>query len=191
MTITPLKALKAAKSRGLTLIEALLFLGLAALVIVGAVTIYNNASNSTRTNEALSQIQTYATGVKGLNSGSSQFTNNADFALPAIRSGVAPKNAVVGGTSLVNPWGGATTITGRTSFFTISMAGVPQESCVRLLTSGLMNQGGIVGMSVAAAATAIPTTSAGTNFAVATGATLTQATTACAAATNQINFFVR
>jgi len=198
----PLPAFRAATKRGLTLIETLLVLGLAALAIVAAVIFYNNASNSARTNDALAQIQTYSTGIKGLNSGTSNF-GTGTLALAAINSGVAPRNAVTGTgatATLVNPWGGATTITGVTSYFRISMGGVPQESCVRLITAGLMTSGGIFAISAGAttpapgvAGTPAAPTAAGANsFLAPTNPTPAQAAAACGAGnTNNMHFFVR
>jgi type II secretory pathway pseudopilin PulG len=189
--------LRRATKRGLTLIEALLFLGIAAIVIVGAVLFYNNASSAARTNDALTQINALTTGVKGLYSGTSRYGANGTSLVPAvINSGVAPRNTV-NGAALVNPWGGATLITanGGGAHFTVVMNAVPQDSCVRILTAGLLTQGGIfsaqVRQGVAAAPNAAPAASA-TVFTVTAPPDPATAAAACAAgAGNQLLFYVR
>lgn len=189
--------LRRATKRGLTLIEALLFLGIAAIVIVGAVLFYNNASGSARTNDALTQVNAFATGVKGLYSGTARYGANGDDLVDAvINSGVAPRNTV-NGTTLVNPWGGATLITvgGAGAHFAITMNAVPQDACVRILTAGLLTQGGLFGAQVrtgtGAAPNAAPAAS-GTMFTPTAPADPATAATACTAgANNQLIFYVR
>lgn len=197
-----ISSLRAATKRGLTLIEALLFLGIAAIVIVGAVILYNNSSNSARTNDALTQIQAYSTGIKGLHSGSSNY-GTTTLVAAAINGGVAPRNAI-NGTALVNPWGGITTIMGQGASFRISMAGVPQDSCVRMVTAGLMTTGGIYAIrtgsnsgAVGSTATPVaPTAHAATAnngaFVATTNPTPAMAAAACSSgSTNNMHFFVR
>jgi len=137
-----LKKMKTKTKHGLTLIEALLFLGIAAIVIVGAVVLYNNASNSQRTNDALAQIQSYSTGIKGLYSSVSNY-GNSSLTPTIINGGIAPSNAV-NGNALVNPWGHATELLGAGSTFQIIFQDVPQDSCTRLLSSGLLSEGGVI-----------------------------------------------
>ena len=201
--MSPMTTLRAAKKRGLTLIEVLLVLGLMALAIVAAVLYFNSTSNTQRTNDALTQIQTYSTGIKGLSSGQSNYGANANLAPVAISGGIAPRNAV-NGTALVNPWGGATTLTGLGNTFRISMAGVPQESCVRLVSGGLMTTGGIFAMragsgSGAASNTATPAaptahtvTANNGQFVSTTTPTALDASTVCSTgSTNVMHFYVR
>jgi type II secretory pathway pseudopilin PulG len=191
--------LRRATKRGLTLIEALLFLGIAAIVIVGAVLFYNNASGSARTNDALTQVNALTTGVKGLYSGTARYgANGADLVPAVINSGVAPRNTVNTTTNtLVNPWGGATLITagGGGAHFAVVMNGVPQDACVRILTAGLLTQGGMfsaqVRQGVAAAPNAAPAASA-TVFTVTAPPDPATAAAACTAgANNQLLFYVR
>lgn len=189
-----IQAMNKATKRGLTLIEALLFLGIAAVVIVGAVILYNNTSNSARTNEALTQLQSYSTGVKGLYSGTSSYGTGS--ILPAvINGGVAPRSAV-NGTNLVNPWGDGTAIFGNGGTFHIYFQNVPQDSCVRILTAGILSQGSITNMWVAnggAMPTAVQTVppAGPSSFNAVTPPTPATAAVACANANNNIHFEVR
>lgn len=164
---TSFASLRAATKRGLTLFETLLVMGIIAVAIVAVVIYYNNTSNAGLTNQAITEVQAYSTGIKSLNSGSPTYgANNASLVPLAVNGGVAPRSAV-GGTAaaptLVNPWRGATTILSNGASFRITMAGVPQDSCVRMLSAGLMTSGGIFAMSQGTATT-VPTTGNATTF---------------------------
>lgn len=194
MSLT-LQTLKSAKKRGLTLIEALLFLGIAAIVIVAAVVLYNSTSNSQRTNDAITQIQAYSTGVKGLHSSVSSY-GTASLDTTVINAGIAPANAVTAsGTELVNPWGNGTTVIGNGSTFQILFETVPQDSCVRLLTAGLLSEGSITNIWVRPDA-ALPTSSqtpvVGTSgWNATTPPTPAQAAGACTAPNHNVYLQVR
>lgn len=127
--------------RGLTLMEALLFLGLAAVVIVGAFTLYNNASGTSKMNEARTQLQTYVGGLKSLYSTQNDFSSMNTRLV--ISAGIAPAQAV-DGNRLINPWGGQTVIAGQTRSFSVTFRDVPDEACTSLLSSGLINQGTVI-----------------------------------------------
>jgi hypothetical protein len=74
-----------------------------------------------------------------------------------INAGIAPQGTV-DGTELTNPWGGGTFIIGDGSTFHIYLSNVPQDSCVRLLSSGLLSQGSINNIWTVAGTAAVPTT---------------------------------
>lgn len=185
--------MKVKKKKGLTLIEALLFLGIAAVVIVGAVVLYNNTSNSQRTNDALAQIQAYSTGVKGMYSGQSNY-GTGSLAAVVINGGIAPDNAV-NGTGLVNPWGNPSHVFGTNDRFQIAFESVPQDACVRILSSNLLTNGGITNIWTANAATisnAVNSIPSGANsFTAPNDPTPAQAAAACANINNNIFMVVR
>ena len=127
--------------RGLTLMEALLFLGLAAILIVGAFALYSNASSTSRLNQAKSQLQTYISGVKSLYSTRNDFTSVTTSLV--VNSGIAPAEAVHGVT-LVNPWGGLTTVSAnsaRPREFRVTFEDMPRDACTAMLSAGLIKQG--------------------------------------------------
>jgi len=134
--------------RGLTLMEALLFLGLAAIVIVGAFALYNNASSTTKMNQAKSHLQTYVGGVKSLYATRNDFsTVTTDL---VVNAGIAPSEAV-DGTALINPWGGQTTVLGnaaRPREFRVTFQNVPRDACTALLSAGLIKQGTVFQIGV-------------------------------------------
>lgn len=181
----------AKKKKGLTLIEALLFLGIAAVVIVGAVVLYNNTSSSQRTNDALAQIQAYSTGVKGMYSGQSNY-GTGSLAPVVINGGIAPDNAV-NGTGLVNPWGNPSHVFGTNDRFQIALESVPQDACVRILASNLLTNGGITDIwtanagSISSAVATVPVSA----FSAPNDPTPAQAATACSNINNNIFMVVR
>jgi len=135
--------------RGLTLMEALLFLGLAAVVIVGAFALYNNASSSANMNQARTELQTYIGGVRSLYATSNDFsTANTEL---VISANIAPSAAVGtdsgGDPALINPWGGLTIIAGQTRSFTVEFEDIPDEACTAMLSSGLIDAGTITSMA--------------------------------------------
>lgn len=139
------------KLRGLTLMEALLFLGLAAIVIVGAFTLYNNASSTTKMNQAKTQLQAYIGGVKSLYSSQNDFSTVSTELV--INAGIAPSEAI-DGVELINPWGGQTVITGSQRHFSITFETVPQSACTALLSAGLIDQGSVFELGVGTEASA-------------------------------------
>lgn len=125
--------------RGLTLIETLLALGIAAIVIIGAVAFFNSASGTNRANDAKSQVQAIAAAIQSQYSALGTYTglSNTRF----IASGGAPAGTVTSTTAMVNPWRGAYTIASPSPYstFTIQLAGVPQDGCQSLLSSKIPN----------------------------------------------------
>jgi Tfp pilus assembly protein PilE len=169
------------KMKGLTLIEALLFLGIAAVVIVAAVAFYNNATSSNKLNNVKSQVQAISGGVQSLYASQSTYTSVSTSLV--VNAGLAPQNTI-NGNAMVNPWGGAIDVTspapGR--HFEIEIDNIPADACVNLLSSGMSNEGNMIQMRVNNAATYAPGTDPDPSVAIA----------ACSSATNnEIEFWFR
>lgn len=130
------------KRRGLTLIETLLALGVAAVVIVSVVMFYASASGANATNAARGQIQAYVDGIRQVFSAHSTYVGLSNNSV--IATGIAPRPAISGTDNLVNPWRRSTIIqpTDNDRSFTITFEGVPRDACVKLMTSGLLSGGG-------------------------------------------------
>lgn len=128
--------------------EALLFLGLAAIIIVGAFALYNNGSSSVKMNQAKTHLQTYIGGVKSLYAAQNSYATVTTELV--INAGIAPSEAI-DGTALVSPWGTDTTVEGTSSSpreFRVTFNDVPRDACMALLSSGLIEQGTIFEMGV-------------------------------------------
>jgi hypothetical protein len=159
--------IKSRKVRGLSLIEALLFLGIAAVVAIGVFSYYNTASNTTKMNSAQTQIQALVGGVKTLYSSQTNFTSLTEPLI--IQAGKAPDNAV-DGNSLINPWGGNINVAGSARFFELTYQGIPRDACTGILAAGMLDNGSLIQMS-ANSTTFVANPDPAASFAACTSAT--------------------
>lgn len=135
------RALRAARraQRGASLLEAIAYLGIAAIVVIGAVALLNGAFSSAGTNELAEQVNAIQAGVKKLYMGqTSGYTGISTSTLAA--AGVFPSTVPVdttAGTATDN-WGGTVTVAPGASagFFTISYGNVPQAVCISAASAG-------------------------------------------------------
>ncbi|MEQ5842556.1 pilus assembly protein [Paraburkholderia acidicola] len=125
--------------RGASLLEAIAYLGIAAIVVIGAVALLNGAFSSAGSNAVMEQVNAIQTGVKKLYMASGNgYTGIATPAL--VTAGVIPSDlAADADGNVTDNWGGAVTVAagGVTgSQFTISFANLPKTVCISALTSG-------------------------------------------------------
>jgi len=140
-----MKNIRKRAMKGLTLIEGLLFLGIAAVVIVAAVAFYNNASNTSRLNQVKTQVSAIGAGIQSLYATQASYaTADTDM---VINAGIAPSNTIANN-EIRNPWGGLITITGSNRYFDIVLDEIPQQSCVNLLSSGMLQEGAVIRIRV-------------------------------------------
>ncbi|RME37318.1 MAG: hypothetical protein D6788_09725, partial [Planctomycetota bacterium] len=164
------------KMRAVTLLEFLLYLGAAAFVIISALLIYNNVMDSSKTSQAKTQIQTLMSGVRSLYAATGNYSSVSNSVV--ISAGIPPENMITSSTTLTSPWGGAVTVSGAASTFTVSYANVPQDACVDLLSSGVLNNSNVISVTVGS------TTLTNSSDPAA-------AVTACSAAANNMVFTAR
>ncbi|MEJ0003022.1 MAG: type 4 pilus major pilin [Pararobbsia sp.] len=122
--------------RGASLLEAIAYLGIAAIVVIGAVALLNSAFNSAGTNELSEQVNAIQAGVKKLYMGQTAgYTNVTNSVLSS--AGVFPSTVPVGpsGTA-TDTWGGAVSVTGTATNFTIQYGNVPPAVCINAITAG-------------------------------------------------------
>lgn len=155
----------AVRRRGVTLIEAVLYISIALALIVGGLVFFQQASLAQRTNSAVRNISAIASEVRALYQGSISFANLEEVAL--IRAGAVP-SSMVDGTTLVNEWGGTVSVRssiqqtngGQTwranSGFTITYEDIPEAACVRL-TNADINGTGRAGSGIRAIGFTAPT----------------------------------
>lgn len=123
------------QQRGASLLEAIAYLGIAAIVVIGAVALLNGAFTSAGTNELSEQVNAIQAGVKKLYMGqSSGYTNVSDSVLSS--AGVLPATVPFSGSSATNAWGGNVTITGTQTTFDIAYTNVPTSVCINAVTAG-------------------------------------------------------
>jgi type II secretory pathway pseudopilin PulG len=114
---------------GVTLLEVMLVLAIAAMIIVMSVRYYQSASSSQQANAILQQIQGVVAGANSLAQAKGSYSGaniNNSTLLPLLPGG-----------ALTTPWGDPITVAGATATsFTIDIGSVPSGVCP-LLTSKL------------------------------------------------------
>ena len=156
--------------RGFSLFGVLLGLGLAAVVIVGAVGTYNAARESANRTAALTLLSQLRANVEAAFAGAPSYGNKADL-VPAIdRRGGIPGGARVesgGRAAIRHPFGGAVTVTGGpagiTNRFRITFEEVDDAICAALgdaYAGRSRARAGLVGMRINGTTLASPVTNA-------------------------------
>ncbi len=153
------RALRKARGaqRGASLLEAIAYLGIAAIVVIGAVALLNGAFSSAGTNELAEQVNAIQAGVKKLYMG--QTTGYTDISNSVLHAaGVFPSTVPVdAANNATDNWGGAVLIASPSAgTFTISYANVPAAVCINAVTAG----GSWTGISVNGTVVALPPTPA-------------------------------
>jgi hypothetical protein len=163
--------------RGASLLEGIAYLGVAAIVVLGAVSLLTNAFSSAQTNRASEEIISIRTAVKKLYMGQAASYGAVDFTASLITAKVFPSTLALNaaGTGITNSWNGAVTVAGTNggSTFTLTYANVPKDACINLVSGASgwtqIDQGGLN------AITAFPATPA-------------NAASVCSLASNAISF---
>ena len=128
-----------ARKRGMTLIEAVLYIVIALAVMIGGIIFFQQASLSARINDSVRTVVSLQSEVRGLHQSAANF-GTADITPALIASGAVPAK-LVNGTTLNNEFGGTITVTGAGSTFTVAYTNVPGEACVRLAPFSANGQG--------------------------------------------------
>ena len=156
--------------RGFSLFGVLLGLGLAAVVIVGAVGTYNAARESANRSAALTLLSQLRANVEAAFAGAPTYGDRADL-VPAIdrRGGIPGGARVVSGStvSIRHPFGGAVTVLGGpggvTNRFRITFEDVDDAICAALgdaFAGRSRARAGLVQMTINGTALASPVTNA-------------------------------
>jgi hypothetical protein len=167
--------------RGTSLLESLAYLGIAALIILGAIALLTGAFSSSNSNTAEQQISAIRSGVKKLYAGQPSGYGTGSQLATLVPAKVFPASLTIGGTTaaptVTNTFGGAVDVIGASSSFQVSYAGVPRDVCVNLVavnsdwTSVQVNGGTALSTPVTptAATSACSVTSSSGNTIVLTG----------------------
>ena len=125
--------------RGFSLFGVLLALTLAAVAIVGAVSLYNAARESANRSQALALLNQLRANVESVYAGAPSYGNASDLIATIDRRGGIPDSArVVSGSAVQirHPFGGLVTVTGgpggATNQFRIVFKDVDDEVCAAL-----------------------------------------------------------
>lgn len=107
---------------GVTLLEIMLVLAIAAMIIVMSVRYYQTATSSQQANGILAQIQAITAAADSLSQASGSYS--AGGVSTASITNLVPTN------SMNAPWGGAITISNATATsYDVSVAGTPASVC--------------------------------------------------------------
>jgi outer membrane murein-binding lipoprotein Lpp len=120
------------RQRGASLLEGIAYLGIAAIVVMGAISLLTGAFSSAKSNQANEEVIGLRTAVRKLYMG--QTYGTADMAANLITAKAAPGTLAVNGTSLRNGWGGTVTLVGSGAGFAITYPDVPKDVCVSMLS---------------------------------------------------------
>ena len=144
-TLARAARLGSTRKRGVTLIEAVLYISIALALIVGGLVFFQQASLAQRTNSAVRNISAIASETRGLYQQQNNFANFDQSAL--INAGAVP-TSLISGNNLINEWGGTilAASTGATdtpvdSGFTVTYPSLPTAACVRLTTTDVSGTG--------------------------------------------------
>ncbi|KVC47885.1 pilus assembly protein [Burkholderia ubonensis] len=125
------------KQRGASLLESIAYLGVAAIVIVGAIALLGSAFSSANTNRLAEELNAIQTGTKKLYMGQvNNYGDNANLNANLIAARVFPGTLPVNGANVANAWGGNVTVTGQGQTFTVQYTNVPRDICINTLTAG-------------------------------------------------------
>lgn len=115
-------------ARGVTLLEVMLVLAIAAMIIVMSVRYYQSAQSSSQANAFVSQVQAVTGAAENLAQGSGSFTTSATLA--------AVQAVLPGGANAWNlPWGGTMTYAPAATGFTLTINNVPAANVCGLVTA--------------------------------------------------------
>lgn len=146
MTILRNPARRPARRRGVTLIEAVLFISIALGLIVGGIVFFQQASTAQRVNDAVRTISGITSETRALYQSATSFGGLTETVL--IGAGAVPSSIVVDvgndgditNDTLQNEWGGAINLgptqDAENANFHVTYVGLPQAACVRLAQFG-------------------------------------------------------
>ena len=157
--------------RGFSLFGVLLGLGLAAVVIVGAVGTYNAAREAANRSEALVLLNRVRANIETAFAGAPSYGNNADLVAALDRRGGIPDSARTIGkgkkAEIRHPFGGLVTVTGGpggiSNRFRIQFADVDNEICASLgdaYAGRSRARAGVISITINGAALTSPVTAA-------------------------------
>lgn len=128
-------------ARGATLLEAVAFLGVAAIVMTGAIGLMHNSFRSATSERFVEESNALATNVRALyaspGSGGYAALSMTDLYNSHAFPGTLQAQGAGGAVTVTNAWGGAVTVTlGANNIPVLTYANVPKEACIDALLAG-------------------------------------------------------
>ncbi len=128
------------RERGASLLEGIAYLGIAAIVVLGAVSLLTGAFSSAQSNRVAEEVVSIRTGVKKLYMGQSSGYVVGTILPILIAAKVLPTTITITGAgtaaTATNSWGGAVDVAGLAggSSFSITYNTVPQDACINIIS---------------------------------------------------------
>jgi type II secretory pathway pseudopilin PulG len=163
-TLARAARLGSTRKRGVTLIEAVLYISIALALIVGGLVFFQQASLAQRTNSAVRNISAMASETRGLYQSVGNFGGFSEGTLK--NAGAVPTSLIDSSGNIKNEWGGTVTagpnlaitdapaLAANAGFFII-YPNLPTAACVRL-TSTDVSGSGRVGSGIRSIAFKLP-----------------------------------
>jgi hypothetical protein len=121
------------RQRGASLLEAIAYLGVAALVVLAAVSLLQNAFGSARSNQTTEELTGLRTNVRKMYSG--QPYNDTAMLANLITAKAVPGTLTVSNGVINNTWGGTVTpASSAAGTFTITYTNMPQDVCMNVVS---------------------------------------------------------
>ena len=122
------------RQRGASLLEGIAYLGIAAIVVLGAVSLLTGAFGSAKSNQTIEELTALRTGVRKLYAGQ---TYPAAIVPTLITANSVPNTLAItrgANPAISNGWAGAVTVVGAGGTFAISYPNVPQDVCMAVVS---------------------------------------------------------
>ena len=122
------------RQRGASLLEAIAYLGVAALVVLAAVSLLQNAFGSARSNQTTEEITGLRTNVRKMYAGQSY--DDATMQANLITAKAIPNTLTLGANdTITNTWGGAVAVAKvDAASFKVTYNSVPQDVCMSVVS---------------------------------------------------------
>lgn len=123
-----------AKESAVTIMELIAALAIVAILIVGALSLYNLAASNAQSSQLLRNIISLQSTVREAWQGKGGY-GTSPINPVVTQLGSVPSDWSINGSAITNQYGGTVTITGNTATFRIELTDVPTAACGKLLTS--------------------------------------------------------
>ncbi|RKP44591.1 type 4 pilus major pilin [Trinickia fusca] len=125
--------------KGASLLEGIAYLGIAAIVVIGAIALLNSAFSSANSNQLNSELSAEQTASRKLFMTTQGNYGGADFTTALASAKGFPQSLTVDTKGdVTNAWGGSVTVAGNATTagqFAITYTAVPEDVCINSLTS--------------------------------------------------------
>ena len=141
-----------ARQGGMSLLEAIAYLGVASTIVAGALALLSTAFSSARSIRAQEEVTAISTGVRRLFMSQPDGYGTGILNEQLIKARIFPSTLAVHGELVTNAWNGAVEVAGNAASFGITYTDIPQEVCIELIAT----PGQWIGIAVNGAAVTPP-----------------------------------